>query len=161
MKPQSTLRCWQCDGSFLGGKDEVFCSAACAALYRAAVARANRRKVEPEEEMRKRARQFVRDEWRAGRIVKGTCMHAGDGVCGGEIQAHHHNGYAPERWLDVQWICRRHHAATEYVPERERRRRELNSRPLRPPNEIRTSIPEVSPAPVDNKKPAEAGKVSH
>lgn len=33
--------------------------------------------------------------------------------CGsaGRLQAHHHNGYAPEHWLDVVWLCPKCHKA--------------------------------------------------
>jgi RecJ-like exonuclease len=23
----------------------------------------------------------------------------------GKVEAHHHKGYAPEHWLDVEWLC--------------------------------------------------------
>ena len=29
-------------------------------------------------------------------------------VCGGHAQAHH-DSYYPERWLDVRWLCAKHH----------------------------------------------------
>lgn len=35
------------------------------------------------------------------------CSRA-DGTCKGRIEAHHES-YAPERWLDVTWICASHH----------------------------------------------------
>jgi hypothetical protein len=31
----------------------------------------------------------------------------------GLIHAHHHKGYAHEHWLDVQWLCRSCHVATD------------------------------------------------
>jgi ribosomal protein S27AE len=49
----------------------------------------------------------VRREVKAGRLAKSaTCER-----CGGSeiIQAHHHKGYEPEQWLDVQWLCWRCH----------------------------------------------------
>lgn len=31
-------------------------------------------------------------------------------VCGSmKVDAHHHKGYAFEFWLDVQWLCKKHH----------------------------------------------------
>lgn len=31
-------------------------------------------------------------------------------VCGDiKSQAHHWKGYEPQNWLDVQWLCKRHH----------------------------------------------------
>ena len=45
--------------------------------------------------------------WKAkqdGRLVQPPCCEA----CGVEtnaLHAHHHNGYEPEHWLDVQWLC--------------------------------------------------------
>lgn len=52
------------------------------------------------------ARQAVKRAKRAGLLVPGCCC-----VCGttSGIEAHHHKGYDPEYWLDVEWRCREHH----------------------------------------------------
>lgn len=43
-------------------------------------------------------------------LKKQPCME-----CGAEkVQAHHHVGYAPENWLNVQWLCKKHHMAAHY-----------------------------------------------
>lgn len=44
-----------------------------------------------------------------GKLVKQPCK-----VCG-DIKsfAHHYLGYEPEHWLDVEWLCRKHHAETQ------------------------------------------------
>lgn len=48
----------------------------------------------------------VRHAVLSGRLTKEPCL-----VCGSDgVQAHHHNGYAPEHELDVIWVCSRHHA---------------------------------------------------
>src|ERR1700674_1693130 len=40
---------------------------------------------------------------RIGKLIRPlTCSNCGNG---GRIQAHHHQGYAPERKLDVIWLC--------------------------------------------------------
>lgn len=70
-------------------------------------------------ERRRKARQKVRDERVAGRLVAGPCARAG-ADCKGIVEAHHHRGYSPERWLDVIWVCRRHHR-TVHREERQRR----------------------------------------
>jgi hypothetical protein len=40
----------------------------------------------------------------AGILTRLPCM-----VCGKKAEAHHHKGYTKEHWLDVQWLCRKHH----------------------------------------------------
>ncbi len=40
-----------------------------------------------------------------GELVRQPCE-----VCGATGQAHH-DSYRPDRWLDVRWLCGRHHAA--------------------------------------------------
>jgi hypothetical protein len=43
-----------------------------------------------------------------GSLVRGQCANEGPG-CFGRIEGHHYLGYALEHWLDVQWLCVRHH----------------------------------------------------
>jgi len=38
-----------------------------------------------------------------GKLVRPeTCSECGNR---GDIEAHHHKGYAPEHWLDIVWLC--------------------------------------------------------
>ncbi len=49
-------------------------------------------------------------------IRNGTLVRPeGCSSCGviGRIEAHHHNGYAPEHWLDVIWLCTMCHAKAD------------------------------------------------
>lgn len=55
-----------------------------------------------------RARTAVRDALDSGSLVRGPCAFASD-ACEGRIEAHHHKGYDREHWLDVVWLCIRHH----------------------------------------------------
>ena len=51
------------------------------------------------------ARKAVNAAVVAGMLRREPCW------CGDpRTDAHHHRGYAPEHWLDVVWLCRRHHA---------------------------------------------------
>jgi hypothetical protein len=53
----------------------------------------------------RRAHTAVYNAVRAGRLTKQPCA-----VCGAvRVQAHHHLGYEPDHWLDVQWLCARDH----------------------------------------------------
>lgn len=46
---------------------------------------------------------------KSGRLKRMPCE-----VCGeSKSEAHHHNGYDKEHWLDVQWLCRKHHLEAE------------------------------------------------
>lgn len=61
---------------------------------------------------RYRARAAVRTAVKSGRLTMATacnrCTSSGSPLIG------HHHSYAPEHWLDVEWLCRtchaRHHA---------------------------------------------------
>jgi hypothetical protein len=53
------------------------------------------------------ARYAVSNAVRDGRLVKGPCQECGTWL----VQAHHHKGYEREYWLDVVWLCVRHHKA--------------------------------------------------
>ena len=45
---------------------------------------------------------------RTGKLARpDTCESCG---ATGKIEAHHHLGYEPEHWLDVQWLCQLCHA---------------------------------------------------
>jgi hypothetical protein len=50
------------------------------------------------------ARTAARAAIKRGLLVPQPCW------CGNpKVDAHHHNGYAPEHMLDVVWLCRKHH----------------------------------------------------
>ncbi|MBE3039725.1 MAG: hypothetical protein IMZ62_13060 [Chloroflexi bacterium] len=53
------------------------------------------------------ARDALHGEIRSGKVIRPTacslCGHAGP------VAGHHHKGYAPEHWLDVEWLCRQCH----------------------------------------------------
>jgi len=62
------------------------------------------------ESMRARLRRAVK----SGKVKKTRCA-----VCGVvEVEAHHHRGYTSETALDVKWLCREHHLATEEMIRR-------------------------------------------
>ena len=67
---------------------------------RVAVAKSRQRYPE-----RAAAREAAREAIKAGTLVRQPCW------CGNpNTDAHHHKGYAPEYWLDVVWLCRKHHS---------------------------------------------------
>lgn len=39
---------------------------------------------------------------RTGALVRGPCQSCGSSA----TEAHHHNGYSKEHWLDVVWLCK-------------------------------------------------------
>ena len=41
-----------------------------------------------------------------GTLIRRSCFTCGDPKTDG----HHYLGYAPEYWLDIIWLCRKHHA---------------------------------------------------
>lgn len=60
------------------------------------------------------ARRAVYWALKLGMIKKGSCADEGTTKCEGKIEAHHHKGYTPDVWLDVVWVCRRHHQQREW-----------------------------------------------
>jgi len=50
-----------------------------------------------------RARQAVQDALRTDRLVKEPC------ACGETNVQGHHKSYEEDKWLDVDWLCRKHH----------------------------------------------------
>lgn len=49
--------------------------------------------------------QAVKLAVKAGKLIPQPCW------CGNPVtDAHHHRGYAHQHWLDVVWLCRRHHS---------------------------------------------------
>lgn len=62
------------------------------------------------------ARRAVYWAVKLGMISKEGCADHGTTDCQGKIEAHHHKGYTPDVWLDVVWVCRRHHQQREWEP---------------------------------------------
>lgn len=58
------------------------------------------------------ARAAVMGALKSGRITKGDCILQSDN-CSGRLEAHHPNGYEKEQYLDIQWLCRKHHQETD------------------------------------------------
>lgn len=59
--------------------------------------------------MKAHARDEVKRAINDGRLQRGACANASMGGCKGVIGGHHHLGYDREHWLNVMWLCRRHH----------------------------------------------------
>lgn len=61
-----------------------------------------------------KARQAVTRAIRDGRLVVApcACCDLKPSLSGRQrIQAHHHNGYSPDHWLDIVWLCSTCHRA--------------------------------------------------
>lgn len=59
-----------------------------------------------------RARACVQYKVHTGSLIKPKICSINDN-CKGRIEAHHYLGYEPEHWLDIQWLCTKHHAAVD------------------------------------------------
>ena len=73
------------------------------------LAAAHHKKVKAERPELIQAWQAVASALRAGTMVRPERCDGCDRTI--HLVAHHHLGYAPEHWLDVQWLCRRCHKA--------------------------------------------------
>ena len=63
-----------------------------------------------------RAKAAVARAKRDGTLTQRPCS------CGNpKSEAHHHKGYAPEHWLDVEWLCKKCHAAAHLAGPKRRR----------------------------------------
>lgn len=60
----------------------------------------------PKHKDRIMAMNRVRDAIKFKGLKRKNCF------CGRVGEAHHYLGYEPEHWLDVQWLCKKHHEAT-------------------------------------------------
>lgn len=60
------------------------------------------------------ARRAVYWAVKLGILDKGPCADEGTTECHGKIEAHHHKGYTPDVWLEIVWVCRRHHQQREW-----------------------------------------------
>lgn len=56
---------------------------------------------------RRAAHEAVKAAIRRGTLIRLPCQECGDP----RTDAHHANGYDREHWLDVEFLCRRHHVA--------------------------------------------------
>lgn len=66
----------------------------------------------PLRRLQQSAHQAVYKAVKKGILAKpDKCQH--DGCEKTRIDAHHHKGYERQFWLDVQWLCRKHHAEEE------------------------------------------------
>lgn len=57
----------------------------------------------PKNRHKVKAMNRVTEAIKRGRLKRKNCF------CGEFGEAHHHKGYAEEFWLDVVWLCRKHH----------------------------------------------------
>jgi len=63
-----------------------------------------------------KARSAVHNAVARGALKKTACIAR---ECGSEkVHAHHYLGYKPEHWLDILWLCQKHHARTHYIHEK-------------------------------------------
>ncbi len=74
---------------------------------RRASLRANSRRMAERYPERHKAKQAVGNAIRSGRLLRLPCKECGNV----RAQAHHPNGYAPDHWFDIEWLCVRHHKA--------------------------------------------------
>jgi len=65
--------------------------------------------VDPLTRLKADAHNAVHDAVRDGTLLRPPCCSR-PGCVSTRVQAHHHNGYERERWLDVEWLCLSHHA---------------------------------------------------
>jgi len=57
------------------------------------------------------ARDRLNTAVKSGKITRPkNCEHC---QASSRLEGHHHNGYSPEHWLDVLWLCRPCHTAAE------------------------------------------------
>lgn len=54
-------------------------------------------------EQKKKARYFVTNAIRDGKIIRPEICERCKNK--GRIEAHHHKGYSIRHWLDIQWLC--------------------------------------------------------
>lgn len=63
----------------------------------------------PEYLKRSKAYYELHQAIKKGKLIKPECCQFPSCSETKNIQAHHHNGYEPEHWLDVVWLCVLHH----------------------------------------------------
>lgn len=68
--------------------------------------------IDPLAKLKRDAVSAVGRAVRRGRLVQSPrCQHPGCTTV--KVEGHHHNGYDREHWLDVVWLCRKHHEKAE------------------------------------------------
>jgi hypothetical protein len=65
-----------------------------------------RRRYKERHALRVKARNAVRNAIASGRLLRQPCR-----LCGKKAEAHHHAGYTRPNWLNVEWLCKKHHLA--------------------------------------------------
>lgn len=83
------------------------------------------KKLHPERDLKYRAnnpkqvfaRRTLNRAVLADMIVKPTNCQMEDATCGGEIQAHHWQGYDLANIFNVKWLCAKHHREAEKLQE--------------------------------------------
>ena len=55
-------------------------------------------------QIRRKAQAKVNNSIKLGKITRQPCE-----ICGAEEAEAHHSDYHEEKWLDVQWLCKKHH----------------------------------------------------
>ncbi len=66
-----------------------------------------------EKQLMKRAHSAASYAIRMGRLIRQPCEKCGRTDYLGKVtEAHHHNGYELDHYLDVQWLCPRCHIDT-------------------------------------------------
>ncbi len=68
-------------------------------------------KTSSERMKRYRARNALNTAIYRGKLIRKPCEVCGDS----KTEGHHHKGYEREFWLDVRWLCKRHHDEAERV----------------------------------------------
>mgnify|MGYP001588328844 CR=1 FL=1 len=97
------IKCFYCGEKiyrkrqYLKKRELFFCSRKCQGL--------NLRYTNANRELRNQARYAVRRGIEKGEIKRKNCE-----ICmESDTSTHHYLGYEKEHWLDIQWLCRRHH----------------------------------------------------
>lgn len=65
--------------------------------------------------LQERARVAVRIAILHGKLQPGLCAHRDKDQCWGQLEGHHWKGYDPKNWLEVVWLCKRHHTREEWA----------------------------------------------
>lgn len=61
------------------------------------------------------SKNFIRVMIKKGIIISKPCV-----MCGRKAQAHHYKGYDRKNWLDIKWLCSKHHSGEHETLRREK-----------------------------------------